>query len=131
MSVTQKSSEAFAGLAVLEVPYGHSLVKDPHTFTFDDQRNREATEARYTSYLASFGVKSLHIHQEVPSQKQLIRIGEFMWELSLMDMEQVYRVPEWVCDRMHALQQADVPFAWFLYAEERLAYAKVAPTPRV
>ncbi len=131
MSGTQKFTEAFAGLSVLEVPYGYSLVNDPHKLTFDDPRNREATEARFTPYLATFGVKSLGIHQEVPDQKQLIRIGEFMWELGLMDVEQVYHVPEWVCDRLRALQRADVPFAWFLYAEERLAYPKVAPAPQV
>ena len=127
MSVNQKPHEAFAGLVLLEVPYGQSLVSDPHKHTFDDPRNREATEARFTPYLASFGVKSLAIHQEVPTHKQLIRMGEFMWELGLMDKERVYHVPEWVCDRMRALQRADIPFAWFLYADERLAYPKVAP----
>ncbi len=124
-SVQQTKKEAFAGLAVLEVPYGYSLVSDPHKLTFDDPGNVAATEAKYTAYLAQFGVKSLGIHQEVPTEPQRIRMGEFVWDLGLMDMNRVYQVPAWVCERLGALQKAKVPFAWFLYADERLKYPKV------
>lgn len=129
MFTNQQTDSALSQLAVLEVPYGQSLVRNSTLYTYDDPRNIAATEARFTPYLAFFGVKSLAMHQEVPKNKKHIQLGEFMWELSLMDMEKAYQTPEWVCDRMAALQKANVPFAWFLYAEERLGYPKVQPAP--
>jgi hypothetical protein len=131
MSLNQKTNGVFTQLTALEVPYRQSLVRDTTRHTYDDPRNSAATEARYTSYLAFFGVKSLNIHQEIPRHKEQIQLGEFLWEFGLMDMEKVYQAPEWVCDRMAALQKANVPFAWFLYAEERFVYPKVEPTPSI
>ncbi len=129
MQLPHHSDEMFRHLAVLEVPYGLAFVSDPSRATYDDPRSIAAIEAKYPSLLAPFGVKSLHIHQEVPTQKKRIRIGEFNWEYGLMDMERVYAAPESVCDLLRALQRECIPFAWFLYAEERFAYPKVAPLP--
>ena len=130
MSLDQKALAPFGQLAALEVPFGYSLVRDDNRYTFDDPRNIAATETRFTSFLAFFGVKSLAMHQEVPRSKERVQLGEFLWEFGLMDLDKVYHAPEWVCDRMATLQKANVPFAWFLYAEERFSYPQVEPAQR-
>src|SRR5438309_6372407 len=112
-------------VALREEPYGLDLLPDKERVEVSDPRNEAATEARWAPVLERLGIPILGV-RDVPSEAVRLDLDGITWELVPMGTG-VYDVPESVYHRIRAAEAAGIPFAYWLWGEERFSRPTFRP----
>jgi hypothetical protein len=112
-------------VALREQPYGLDLLPEKERVEYGDPRNEAATEARWAPVLERLGIPILGV-RDVPSEAVRLDLDGITWELVPMGSG-VYDVPESVYHRIRAAEAAGIPFAYWLWGEERFSRPAFRP----
>ena len=112
-------------VALREQPYRLGLLPDKERVEYGDPRNEAATEARWAPALERLGIPTLGV-RDVPSEAVRLDLDGITWELAPMGTG-VYDVPESVYHRIRAAEAAGIPFAYWLWGEERFSRPAFRP----
>lgn len=110
-------------------PYGLELVTDSDLFEYTDTRNDAATVARWQPVLQQLGIEVLEI-ADIPSRPILITVDSVEWEVRPLSPDRVEQVPADVYARIQAAKTSGVPFAYWLWGEERFMEPTFTPLPQ-
>jgi hypothetical protein len=110
-------------------PYpGVAVLPDATHFEASDPRNEQATVDRWRPVLERHGATILEV-ENIPTSGMRVEVDGITWELEPMYPQKTYDVPESVYHRIRALAAEGVPFAWWVWGEEKFSQPNFTPTP--
>lgn len=112
-------------VALRQRPYGLGLVPEKEISEYTDPRNEAAIEARWRPVLDRLDIRMLEI-RDVVSQPVRINVDGIDWDIAPMGSGP-YNVPQTVYHRIRAAEAEGIPFAYWMWGEEKLTRPTFQP----